>query len=151
MSKQSSTLQIFPVHFQNIEAIRATAFWRTTIKVIAFHDTLLRTEKPPYRFPHTAAECLFAEQVAVYTDADQRQHQNIFRAKPEFKFSFKFIYVINWYYYTMNCSTNQVFFFAFTIHCTSAEEGKFLLYINIILNSWKYFLCVLQVIFSIYF
>ena len=77
MSKQSSTLQIFPVHFQNIEAIRATAFWRTTIKVIAFHDTLLRTEKPPYRFPHTAAECLFAEQVAVYTDADQRQHQNI--------------------------------------------------------------------------
>ena len=77
MSKQSSTLQIFPVHFQNIEAVRATAFWRTTIKVVAFHDTLLHTEKPPYRFPHTAAECLFAEQVAVCTGAGQRQHQNI--------------------------------------------------------------------------
>ena len=77
MSKQSSTLQIFPVHFQNIEAIRATAFWRTTIKVVAFHDPLLRTEKPPYRFPHTAAECLFAEQVAVCTDAGQRKHQDI--------------------------------------------------------------------------
>ena len=77
MSKQSSTLQIFPVHFQNIEAVRATAFWRTTIKVVAFHDTLLRTEKPPYRFPHTAAECLFAEQVAVCAGAGQRQHQNM--------------------------------------------------------------------------
>ncbi|EDM87673.1 hypothetical protein RUMOBE_01854 [Blautia obeum ATCC 29174] len=35
----------------------------------------------------------------------------------------------------MNCSIKQVFFFAFTIHCTSAEEGEFLLYINIMLNS----------------
>lgn len=38
---------------------------------------------------------------------------------------------------------------AFTIHCTSVKERDFLLYI--MLNSWKYFLCVLQVIFSIYF
>ena len=30
------------------------------------------------------------------------------------KISFFIIYVINWYYYTMNCITNQVFFFAFT-------------------------------------
>ena len=38
---------------------------------------LLHTEKPPYRFPHTAADCLFAEQVAVCAGAGQRQHQNI--------------------------------------------------------------------------
>ena len=37
----------------------------------------LHTEKPPYRFPHTAADCLFAEQVAVCAGAGQRQHQNI--------------------------------------------------------------------------
>ena len=30
------------------------------------------------------------------------------------KISFFIIYVINWYYYTMNCITNQVFFLAFT-------------------------------------
>ena len=39
--------------------------------------SLLYTEKPPYRFPHTAADCLFAEQVAVCAGAGQRQHQNI--------------------------------------------------------------------------
>ena len=39
--------------------------------------SLLHTEKPPYRFPHTAADCLFAEQVAVCAGAGQRQHQNI--------------------------------------------------------------------------
>ncbi len=39
--------------------------------------TYLCTEKPPYRFPHTAADCLFAEQVAVCAGAGQRQHQNI--------------------------------------------------------------------------
>ena len=49
----------------------------TPFRCVAFHDTLLRTEKPPYRFPHTAAECLFAEQVAVCAGAGQRQHQNI--------------------------------------------------------------------------
>ena len=70
-------MQIFPVHFQNIEAVRATAFWRTTIKVVAFHDTLLHTDKPPYRFPHTAADGLFAEQVAVRPGAGKRQHQHI--------------------------------------------------------------------------
>ena len=37
----------------------------------------LHTEKPPYRFPHTAADGLFAEQVAVCAGAGQRQHQNI--------------------------------------------------------------------------
>ena len=31
----------------------------------------------PYRFPHTAAVGLFAEQVAVCAGAGQRQHQNI--------------------------------------------------------------------------
>ena len=49
MSKQSSTLQIFPIHFQNIEAVRATAFWRTTIKVVAFHDT-------PFAYRKTAGQ-----------------------------------------------------------------------------------------------
>ena len=58
-------------------AVSATAFWRTPVKCVAFHDTLLHTEKPPYRFPHTAADCLFAEQVAVCAGAGQRQHQNI--------------------------------------------------------------------------
>ncbi len=58
-------------------AVKATAFWRTPVKCVAFHDTLLHTEKPPYRFPHTAADCLFAEQVAVCAGAGQRQHQNI--------------------------------------------------------------------------
>ena len=58
-------------------AVKDTAFWRTPVKCVAFHDTLLHTEKPPYRFPHTAAECLFAEQVAVCAGAGQRQHQNI--------------------------------------------------------------------------
>ena len=37
----------------------------TPFRCVAFHDTLLHTEKPPYRFPHTAADGLFAEQVAV--------------------------------------------------------------------------------------
>ena len=150
MSKQSSTLQIFPVHFQNIEAVRATAFWRTTIKVVAFHDTLLRTEKPPYRFP-IRRQNVYLPNKSLCVPVRASVSTRTFGAKPEFKFSFKFIYVINWYYYTMNCSIKQVFFFAFTIHCTSAEEGEFLLYINIMLNSWKYFLCILQVIFSIYF
>ena len=36
-------------------AVKATAFWRTPVKCVAFHDILLHTEKPPYRFPHTAA------------------------------------------------------------------------------------------------
>lgn len=54
-----------------------TAFWRTSVKCVAFHDILLHTEKPPYRFPHTAADCLFAEQVAVCAGAGQRQHQHI--------------------------------------------------------------------------
>ena len=58
-------------------AVKATAFWRTPVKCVAFHDILLHTEKPPYRFPHTAADCLFAEQVAVCAGAGQRQHQNI--------------------------------------------------------------------------
>ena len=47
------------------------------VRATAFHDILLHTEKPPYRFPHTAADCLFAEQVAVCAGAGQRQHQNI--------------------------------------------------------------------------
>ena len=34
-------------------------------RCVAFHDIPLHTEKPPYRFPHTAAVGLFAEQVAV--------------------------------------------------------------------------------------
>ena len=42
-----------------------------------FHDTLLHTEKPPYRFTHTAADGLFAEQVAVRPGAGKRQHQHI--------------------------------------------------------------------------
>ena len=58
-------------------AVKATAFWRTPVKCVAFHDIPLHTEKPPYRFPHTAADCLFAEQVAVCAGAGQRQHQNI--------------------------------------------------------------------------
>ena len=49
----------------------------TPFRCVAFHDTLLHTEKPPYRFPHTAADGLFAEQVAVCAGAGQRQHQNI--------------------------------------------------------------------------
>ena len=49
MNKQSSTLQIFPIYFQNIEAVRATAFWRTTIKVVAFHDT-------PFAYRKTAGQ-----------------------------------------------------------------------------------------------
>ncbi len=49
-------------------AVKATAFWRTLVKCVAFHDILLHTEKPPYRFPHTAADCLFAEQVARVED-----------------------------------------------------------------------------------
>ena len=52
-------------------------FWRTPFKGAALHDILLHTEKPPYRFPHTAADGLFAEPVAVCAGADQRQHQNI--------------------------------------------------------------------------
>ena len=43
----------------------------------SFHHILLHTEKPPYRFSYTAADCLFAEQVAVSAGAGQRQHQNI--------------------------------------------------------------------------
>ena len=39
------------------------------VRTTAFHDILLHTEKPPYRFPHTAADCLFAEQVAVCAGA----------------------------------------------------------------------------------
>ena len=51
--------------------------WSTSVKGIVFHDILLHTEKPPYRFSHTATANLFAEQVAVRAGADQRQHQNI--------------------------------------------------------------------------
>lgn len=40
-------------------------------------STARRTEKPPYRFPYTAADGLFAEQVAVRTGAGQRQNQHI--------------------------------------------------------------------------
>ena len=64
-------------HDRGAGAVKATAFWRTPVKCVAFHDILLHTEKPPYRFPHTAADCLFAEQVAVCAGAGQRQHQNI--------------------------------------------------------------------------
>ena len=39
--------------------------------------TPLHTEKPPYRFPHTAAALSFIEQVAVRPGAGQRQHQHI--------------------------------------------------------------------------
>ena len=49
----------------------------TPFRCVAFHDTLLHTEKPPYRFPHTAADGLFAEQVAVRPGAGKRQHQHI--------------------------------------------------------------------------
>ena len=44
----------------------------TPFRYVAFHDTSLHTEKPPYRFPHTAADGLFAEQVAVRPGAGQR-------------------------------------------------------------------------------
>lgn len=37
----------------------------------------IRTEKPPCRFPHTAADGLFAEQVAARLGAGQRQNQYI--------------------------------------------------------------------------
>ena len=50
-------------------AVKATAFWRTPVKCVAFHDILLHTEKPPYGFPYTAANCLFAEQIAVCAGA----------------------------------------------------------------------------------
>ena len=40
-------------------------------------STARRTEKPPYRFPYTAADGLFAEQITVCAGASQRQHQNI--------------------------------------------------------------------------
>ncbi len=56
-----------------VGSVKDTAFWRTPVKCVAFHDILLHTEKPPYRFPHTAADCLFAEQVAVCAGAGQRQ------------------------------------------------------------------------------
>ena len=49
----------------------------TPFRCVAFHDTLLDTEKPPYRFSHTAADGLFAEQVAVRPGAGKRQHQHI--------------------------------------------------------------------------
>ena len=49
----------------------------TPFRCVAFHDTPLHTEKPPYRFPHTAAGDLFAEQVAVRPGAGQRQNQHI--------------------------------------------------------------------------
>ena len=42
----------------------------------ASRDILLHTEKPPYRFPHTAADCLFAEQVTVCAGAGQRQPEH---------------------------------------------------------------------------
>ena len=50
---------------------------KETKYTVKYTTPLLHTEKPPDRFPHTAAECLFAEQVAVCTGAGQRQHQNI--------------------------------------------------------------------------
>ena len=43
----------------------------------AFHDIFVHTEKAPYRFPLTAADCLFTKQVAVCASAGQCQHQNI--------------------------------------------------------------------------
>ena len=43
--------------------------WSTSVKGIVFHDILLHTEKPPYRFSHTATANLFAEQVAVRAGA----------------------------------------------------------------------------------
>ena len=49
----------------------------TPFRCVAFHDTLLHTEKPPYRFLHTAADGLFAEQVAVRPGAGKRQNQHI--------------------------------------------------------------------------
>ena len=39
--------------------------------------TLANIEKPPYRLPHTAADGLLAEQVAVRPGAGQRQNQHI--------------------------------------------------------------------------
>ena len=56
---------------------RELILYDVAVRATAFHDILLHTEKPPYRFPHTAADCLFAEQVAVCAGAGQRQHQNI--------------------------------------------------------------------------
>ncbi len=55
----------------------AIAKIRTSLSPQRLLKLLLHTEKPPYRFPHTAADCLFAEQVAVCAGAGQRQHQNI--------------------------------------------------------------------------
>ena len=37
----------------------------------------MHTEKPPYRFPSTAAALSFVERVAVRPGAGQRQHQHI--------------------------------------------------------------------------
>lgn len=56
------------------------------VKTAAFQYLLRRasrftkypcTEKPPYRFPHTAAIRSFIEQVAVRPGASQCQHQHI--------------------------------------------------------------------------
>ena len=49
----------------------------TPFRCVAFHDTPLHTEKTPYRFPYTAADGLFAEQVAVRPGAGKRQNQHI--------------------------------------------------------------------------
>ena len=49
----------------------------TQSRGVAFLDTPLHTEKPPYRFPHTAAALSFIEQVAVRPGAGQRQNQHI--------------------------------------------------------------------------
>ena len=38
-------------------------------------------------------------------------------------------YLIDWFYYTMDFATKQVFFFIFAIHLPPVEEGEFLLYI----------------------
>ena len=54
-------------------------------RVLAYHYQGRRVSRHPFciqknrrtGFPHTAAECLFAEQIAVCTGAGQRQHQNI--------------------------------------------------------------------------
>ena len=58
-----------------------------------------------------------------------------FGPKPEFKFSFNFFYLIDWFYYTMNLIVEQVFFSAFfAIHLPPIEEGEFLLYIMLKLD-----------------